>query len=71
MFLSDSLPSRTYGHRRVAKRGQGTRGWFYSFKLHLIINDQDDIILVMVTTTNIGDGKLMLDMTNNLLESLY
>ncbi|PCS22497.1 transposase [Candidatus Enterovibrio escicola] len=55
----------------MAKRGQGTRGWFYSFKLHLIINDQDDIILVMVTTTNIGDGKLMLDMTNNLLESLY
>ncbi|WP_158523582.1 transposase [Candidatus Enterovibrio escicola] len=25
----------------TAKRRKGTIGWFYGFKLHLIVNDQD------------------------------
>ncbi|PCS21703.1 Mobile element protein [Candidatus Enterovibrio escicola] len=30
-------------------------GWFYGFKLHLIINDQGGIISVKVMTTNVDD----------------
>nr|WP_263364447.1 transposase [Candidatus Enterovibrio escacola] len=38
----------------TAKRGKGTMGWFYGFKLHLIINDQGGIISIKVTTSNSG-----------------
>ncbi|WP_263363681.1 transposase [Candidatus Enterovibrio escicola] len=37
------------------KREKGTMGWFYGFKLHLIINDQGGIISVKVMTTNVDD----------------
>ncbi|PCS22209.1 Mobile element protein [Candidatus Enterovibrio escicola] len=37
------------------KRGKGTMGWFYGFKLHFIINDQGGIISVKVTTVNVAD----------------
>ncbi|PCS24199.1 Mobile element protein [Candidatus Enterovibrio escicola] len=30
----------------TSKRGKGTMGWFYDFKLYLIINDQGGIISV-------------------------
>ncbi|PCS22720.1 Mobile element protein [Candidatus Enterovibrio escicola] len=33
----------------IAKRGQGTMGWFYSFKLHLIINNKGGIMSVKLT----------------------
>uniref|UniRef100_UPI0012381282 transposase n=1 Tax=Candidatus Enterovibrio escicola TaxID=1927127 RepID=UPI0012381282 len=39
----------------TAKRGKGTMGWFYGFKLHFIINDQGGIISVKVTTVNVAD----------------
>ncbi|WP_394349091.1 transposase [Candidatus Enterovibrio escicola] len=39
------------------KRRKGTVGWFYGFKLHLIINDQGGIISVKVMTVNVEDRK--------------
>nr|WP_150137868.1 transposase [Candidatus Enterovibrio escacola] len=41
-------------------------GWFYGFKLHLIINDQGSIILVKVTTANVDDRKPVSEMANEL-----
>ncbi|PCS21679.1 Mobile element protein [Candidatus Enterovibrio escicola] len=32
-------------------------GWFYGFKLHLIINNQSGIISVKMTTVNVNDKK--------------
>nr|WP_318783164.1 transposase [Vibrio nigripulchritudo] len=55
----------------VAKRGKGTMGWFYGFKLHLIINDQGVIISVKVTTANVDDRKPVPTMVDNLWGSLY
>jgi hypothetical protein len=34
----------------IAHRGKGTMGWFYSFKLHLIVNYQGEIVAAKVTT---------------------
>uniref|UniRef100_UPI00123802F2 transposase n=1 Tax=Candidatus Enterovibrio escicola TaxID=1927127 RepID=UPI00123802F2 len=34
----------------TAKRGKGTLGWFYGFKLYFIINEHGGIISVKVTT---------------------
>ena len=55
----------------AAKRGKGTMGWFYGFKLHLIINDQGGIISVKVTTANVDDRKPIPEMIDNLWGSLY
>ena len=54
-----------------AKRGKGTMGWFYGFKLHLIMNDEGGLLAVKVTEGNVDDRKPVLDMVDNLTGSLY
>jgi DDE family transposase len=41
--------------KNMAKRGKTSTGWFYGFKLHLIINDSGEIIAYMLTAGNIDD----------------
>lgn len=41
--------------RGFARRGKTTAGWFYGFKLHLIINDQGEVLSFLVTPGNIAD----------------
>lgn len=65
---------RIPGHhvfKNVAKRGKGTMGWFYGFKLHLIINDQGGILSVKVTPANVDDRKPVNEMTETLWGDLY
>ena len=38
---------RAHGHRTMrgwAQKGKSTMGWFYGFKLHIVINDRGEII---------------------------
>nr|WP_199399407.1 transposase [Candidatus Enterovibrio escacola] len=46
-------------------------GWFYGFKFHLMINDQDDILSVKVTTANVDDRTLASEMVDELWGCLY
>ncbi len=46
-------------------------GWFYGFKLHLIINNQGSIISVTVTTDNVDDRKPISEMVNEIWGCLY
>lgn len=80
---------RIYSHRvfkNLAKRGKTSTGWFYGFKLHLIINDSGEILAYMLTAGNIDDrvpvpglskdifGKLFGDkgyISQELFEKLY
>jgi len=39
----------------IAKRGKGTMGWFYGFKLHLLINHIGEIISRKITAGNTND----------------
>jgi Transposase DDE domain len=39
----------------VAKRGKGTMGWFYGFKLHLVINHLGEILAATLTPGNVDD----------------
>ena len=41
--------------RLLAKRGKTTSGWFYGFKLHLIINDKGEILAFQITPGNVSD----------------
>ena len=54
-----------------ANRGKTSTGWFYGFKLHLIINDQGGIISVKVTPGNIDDRTPVPEMCGNLWGALY
>lgn len=39
----------------IAQRGKGTMGWFYGFKLHIIVNYKGEIFAEKVTTGNVHD----------------
>jgi hypothetical protein len=39
----------------IAKRGKSSLGWFYGFKLHLVINDAGEILSFFLTTGNTDD----------------
>jgi hypothetical protein len=45
--------------RGIAKRGKTTSGWFYGFKLHLIINDKGEILSFQLTGGNVSDVSVL------------
>ena len=54
-----------------AERGKGTMGWFYGFKLHIIVNHLDDIVAAKLTTGNVDDRKPVRELSKGLLDKLY
>lgn len=55
----------------IAKRGKGTMGWFYGFKLHLITNYRGEIVDAKLTTANVHDTKPVKALSKNLTGKLY
>ncbi len=62
----DSTPIRVCKNKRIkrnqvfkgiAHTGKSTMGFFYGFKLHIIINDKGEIISFMITPANVDDRK--------------
>lgn len=60
----DSTPVRVCKNKRIknnkvfkdiAKVGKSTMGWFYAFKLHIIINDKGEILSFTITAANVDD----------------
>lgn len=60
----DSTPIRVCHTKRersnkvfkgMAVKGKSTIGWFYGFKLHLVINDKGEILEFMLTQGNVDD----------------
>ena len=39
----------------LARRGKTSTGWFYGFKLHLIVNDRGELIDFVLTPGNVDD----------------
>ncbi len=39
----------------IAERGKSSTGWFYGFKLHLVINDKGEILSFYLTPGNVDD----------------
>ena len=52
--------------RKMAKRAKTSTGWFFGFKLHLIINDQGEILAFKLTSGNIDDRKPVSDLAQDL-----
>lgn len=55
----------------VAARGMSSMGWFYGFKLHLIINHEGEILSVKLTAGNVDDRKPIPEMIDGLGGKLY
>ncbi len=62
--------NRRIGRHRVfaevATRGKSSMGWFYGFKLHLMVNDQGELLAVQRTPGNIDDRIPVPQMTKKL-----
>ena len=54
----------------LAKKGKSTMGWFFGFKLHLIINDKGELIAFKLTAGNVDDRAPVVDLTKNLIGKL-
>lgn len=77
----DSTPLRVCHNRRIhshkvfkgiAERGHCSIGWFFGFKLHLIINDKGELLNFVLTQANVDDrqpliaGKMLKQMWGKL-----
>jgi hypothetical protein len=67
---------RIHQHRtfkKVAERGFCSIGWFFGFKLHLIINDRGEILSFFLTKGNVDDRdlKVMESMTKDMFGKLF
>jgi len=61
--------NRVFKH--LAKRGKTTSGWFYGFKLHLIINDKGEILAFQLTSGNVSDVSMVETLSKGLLGKLF
>lgn len=55
----------------LAKRGKTTSGWFYGFKLHLIINDKGEILAFQLTPGNVSDVSIVEQLSKNIFGKLF
>ena len=65
---------RIYNHKvfkDFAKRGKSTMGWFFGFKLHLIINEKGELLAATLTPGNVDDRSPVRDMTQKLVGLLF
>lgn len=76
----DSLPlavchnRRIHSHKlfsQVAERGKSSVDWFYGFKLHLIVNDQGELLAFHLTPGNVDDRKPVPKMAKGLYGKLF
>lgn len=57
--------------RGVAKRGKTSTGWFYGFKIHLVISDTGEILAWQMTLGNADDRKPVPQMSKRLWGKLF
>lgn len=55
----------------VAKRGKTSTGWFYGFKLHLIVGDTGEILAWQITLGNVDDRKPVPSMSKRVWGKLF
>jgi hypothetical protein len=54
----------------VAQRGKGSMGWFYGFKLHLVVNDCGELLACQITPGNVDDREPVLALSRRLFGKL-
>jgi transposase len=67
-------PARIQQHRvfRVdARRGKTSVGWFYGFKLHLVVNDRGELLAFCLTPGNVDDRRPVPRLVRRLFGKLF
>ena len=76
----DSLPIAVCHNRRIpshkvfshlAERGKSSVDWFYGFKLHLIVNDQGELLAFYLTPGNVDDRQPVAKLAKGLIGKLF
>ena len=57
--------------KNLAKRGKSSMGWFFGFKLHIVINHQGEIISFAFTEGNVDDRKPVEGLCKKVLGKLF
>ncbi len=68
------LNQRIHSHKvfaGLAERGKTSTGWLFGFKLHLVINDQGELLNVMLTPGNVDDRKPVPDLVRKLFGKVF
>jgi hypothetical protein len=67
--------NRRIGRHKVfegyATRGKSSMGWFFGFKLHLMVNDEGELLAFRVTTAEVDDKVPVHRMTKGLWGQLF
>lgn len=80
IYFADSTPLKVCHNKRIprhkvfenlAARGKCTMGWFFGFKLHLIINHKGQIMAFRITPGNKDDRAALIDMVKALKGKCY
>lgn len=75
LYFVDSTSLKVCHNKRIerhkvfdglAKRGKTTMGWFFGFKLHLIVNHKGHLMAIKITPGNTDDRKALEKMAKNL-----
>jgi DDE family transposase len=76
----DSLAIRVCHNRRIhshkvfaglARRGKSSMGWFYGFKLHLVINERGELLALTLTPGNVDDRRPVRKLIRSLWGKLF
>lgn len=55
----------------LAARGKTSTGWFFGFKLHLVVNDRGEILQLCITPGNVDDRKPVPHLVKKLFGKLF
>lgn len=55
----------------LAKLGKSTKGWFYGFKLHIIIDDKGNLMSAKLTKGNVDDRSVVPQMTADITGLMF
>jgi hypothetical protein len=76
----DSTPLTVCHNRRInrhrvfagyATRGKSSMGWFFGFKLHLMVNDEGELLAFRVTSGEVNDQEPVGRMARGLWGQLF
>ena len=76
----DSTALKVCGNKRISRNrvfaghaqiGKTTMGWFFGFKLHLVISHQGELLGVRVTPGNVDDRAPVPEMCRNIVGKLF
>jgi Transposase DDE domain len=63
--------SRNKVFKGLGEIGKTTMGWFFGFKLNLIINEQGGLLAVKLTAGNVDDRRYVSEMSNEIYGKLF